>query len=73
MHQVPFFFFTRTAILGEAENAKISVVILTLLLASIAAPNAHAGSITYSFTGAGKWTGTHFVLPQLELEKAFFR
>ncbi len=35
-------------------------VILTLLLASIAAPNAHAGSITYFFTGAGKWTGTHF-------------
>jgi hypothetical protein len=35
-------------------------VVLTLLLTSIAAPNAQAGSITYSFTGAGKWTGTHF-------------
>ena len=35
-------------------------IILALLLAAIGAPNARAGSIKYSFTGAGKWTGTHF-------------
>ena len=35
-------------------------IILTLLLAAIGAPNARAGSIKYSFTGAGKWSGTHF-------------
>ena len=35
-------------------------VILTLLLASIAAPNARAGRIKYTFTGAGKWTGSYF-------------
>ncbi len=35
-------------------------VILALLLASIAAPNARAGSIKYTFTGAGKWTGSYF-------------
>jgi PEP-CTERM motif len=39
---------------------KSSWIILALLLVAIAAPNARAGSITYSFTGAGKWTGTHF-------------
>jgi hypothetical protein len=39
---------------------KSSWIILALLLVAIGAPNARAGSIKYTFTGAGKWTGTHF-------------
>ncbi len=39
---------------------KSSWIILALLLAGIGAPNARAGSIKYTFTGAGKWTGSHF-------------
>jgi len=31
-----------------------------LLLAAIGAPNARAGSIKYTFTGAGNWAGSHF-------------
>jgi hypothetical protein len=39
---------------------KSSWIILALVLAAIGAPNARAGSIKYSFTGAGKWTGSYF-------------
>jgi hypothetical protein len=53
----------RAIIKGEFQERpmrKSSWIILALLLVAIGAPNARAGSIKYTFTGAGKWTGTHF-------------